>query len=771
MKRDITQILRKDQEKLSTNEKFVDANMKQYELAIDTWLEMMPDTLAPYMVHMMETDGLVDTIQCFSKIADDWLRCLEEPEWESSPDRDPSYDFVRGQLRSEGLRGFLQACRYLKRFQPMYADKLLAQTLSQFKITHNIAKLHNRADLSKPGYLSDILDRASDLLSILMGSVPTKNEYFELGRMTPGKDPTDIKPIAQKWARARFERLEDRPFATSLCLPLTPGKVDRGSVTNLPSGYSKSFRLHQGYATVVWNNRIWIYAKPIIISEGEFFYSHWGSRAYKDFCHHRKELTKVMGVPENTVRLLLCSKVESHPTGIYGNDVELLERCDLKDTTAYVHGEWIPLDRENLMEILKEEILPIRFGDTIDLIAYFTAMVEVVPKNYKTGRVIAREDPTRQWCLTALREKTYQNMYKSRDKLEKELKEFFISTSFPLPVDPEREQPSQIRAYIGSVGGRCATIDWSSASDLLSYKLVARVMPKPHFRARLRYRAQYLSIKGTTVVNHFWSTMGAANTWADMSMVLWSICVAVSESVGRLCGYNDLVVPVLWGDDTVVDVRVAEATVDVLETLGMKCNREKSYWRGDYRESCGAEFFRGEEVSTVYWPRRAMLYDNAHRAETYAMLLDLQHRLWDYPTVATRITKDLQDIAGEDFMSCQPLDDWSLPWSPLPTKPKKVINLNYAWDRMEVKEVKKIEADYMVLKTTVEPEAPHVPVDLHTNPTYRNYLMYKYYEYLRFGPKLSEDPLMRSLGLTMSRIAGGDFGGEKPQLAARLKFE
>jgi len=55
----------------------------------------------------------------------------------------------------------------------------------------------------------------------------------------------------------------------------------------------------------------------------------------------------------------------------------------------------------------------------------------------------------------------------------------------------------------------------------------------------------------------------------------------------------------VFGDDIIVPVDYVRSVVSVLEHFGAKVNTGKSFWTGKFRESCGKEYYAGEDVSIV----------------------------------------------------------------------------------------------------------------------------------------------------------------------------
>jgi hypothetical protein len=93
------------------------------------------------------------------------------------------------------------------------------------------------------------------------------------------------------------------------------------------------------------------------------------------------------------------------------------------------------------------------------------------------------------------------------------------------------------------------------------------------------------------------STMGNGYTFPLQTMLFASVVrgVAVVDGV-RLTGDNFGV----FGDDIICPSQIHRHVVKVLSLLGFTVNATKSFVEGPFRESCGADFFLGENVRGVY---------------------------------------------------------------------------------------------------------------------------------------------------------------------------
>jgi len=55
----------------------------------------------------------------------------------------------------------------------------------------------------------------------------------------------------------------------------------------------------------------------------------------------------------------------------------------------------------------------------------------------------------------------------------------------------------------------------------------------------------------------------------------------------------------VFGDDIIVPVDHVHSVIRSLEYFGLKVNSRKSFWNGQFRESCGREYYAGQDVSIV----------------------------------------------------------------------------------------------------------------------------------------------------------------------------
>jgi hypothetical protein len=162
-------------------------------------------------------------------------------------------------------------------------------------------------------------------------------------------------------------------------------------------------------------------------------------------------------------------------------------------------------------------------------------------------------------------------------------------------VDLNDQSTNQRLAKLGSLTDDLATVDLSSASDLISKDLVQDLLPEEWFWWMNLTRSRRVFIDGQWVTMEKFSTMGNGFSFDLESLIFYALTWAVT--VRR--GYNPFWVNV-FGDDIVVPSAVEEDFKQVFQNCGFKVNTEKSYFAGPFRESCGHDYHLGENVRGVY---------------------------------------------------------------------------------------------------------------------------------------------------------------------------
>jgi hypothetical protein len=154
---------------------------------------------------------------------------------------------------------------------------------------------------------------------------------------------------------------------------------------------------------------------------------------------------------------------------------------------------------------------------------------------------------------------------------------------------------NQILARVASITGSCATIDLSSASDTLAFSVVFDLLPEPWVDLLALFRTGHMNYGGREYELEKFSSMGNGYTFELESLIFWALSSACTE----LSGGDQSFVSV-YGDDIIVPVCAVDLLMAALTWCGFNLNREKSFWTGNFRESCGADWLDGDAVRPVF---------------------------------------------------------------------------------------------------------------------------------------------------------------------------
>jgi len=143
-----------------------------------------------------------------------------------------------------------------------------------------------------------------------------------------------------------------------------------------------------------------------------------------------------------------------------------------------------------------------------------------------------------------------------------------------------------------------ATIDLSLASDSLSFSVVDNVLPYKWAELLTKLRSQCTVLPDGTVIElEKFSSMGNGFTFELETLIFLAIVNSiVPEEYHHVCS--------VYGDDIIVPQAYANAVISGLEFFGFIPNREKTYLAGRFFESCGADFFDGQNVRPFYLRRQ-----------------------------------------------------------------------------------------------------------------------------------------------------------------------
>lgn len=267
-----------------------------------------------------------------------------------------------------------------------------------------------------------------------------------------------------------------------------------------------------------------------------------------------------------------------------------------------------------------------------------------VPKSYKTSRSICMEPLGNQWAQQGVR--AWFEHHMSRGILGR-----FIFL--------KDQSENQKMAAFGSLTRLVDTIDLSSASDSVAWKLVRVIFRASILKHLQATRSRVVELPdGTMHLAHKFAPMGSALCFPVQSTIYAAIVlmVSIAQVYGRewtkpgslsdidlnlaiknLYGDGRLKskhtkghIPFrCYGDDITCDHRVTSNVIDCLQQLGFDVNVEKSFiGNSSYRESCGEFYHNGERVTPIRF-KTEQLHQRI-TVEDLASIIDMANRALEY---------------------------------------------------------------------------------------------------------------------------------------------
>jgi hypothetical protein len=149
---------------------------------------------------------------------------------------------------------------------------------------------------------------------------------------------------------------------------------------------------------------------------------------------------------------------------------------------------------------------------------------------------------------------------------------------------------NQNLAQIGSLDGSLATLDLSSASDTIATALVYELLPFDWAYTLDAIRCAKCTLDDVVYTTEKFSSMGNGFTFPLETLIFWALSSSASTD-----NYASV-----YGDDIIVSTDSVTAVKQILTHCGFTVNESKSFVTGPFRESCGADYFRGFDIRPCY---------------------------------------------------------------------------------------------------------------------------------------------------------------------------
>lgn len=228
----------------------------------------------------------------------------------------------------------------------------------------------------------------------------------------------------------------------------------------------------------------------------------------------------------------------------------------------------------------------------------------------------------------------------------------------------EGQDAHQRLACYGSLTGRVATIDMSTASDTTARVVPMLVVPTTWMGVLDSLRATHTRVDGKLVRLEKFSSMGNGFTF-ELETVIFT---ALARTIANWRGFDPERVS-CYGDDLIVPTEIAQDVIAGLRLIGYKPNTKKTFLEGPFRESCGGDYHTGTRVNTCKLeelpdePQKWIsLANNLRRvAKPCPTRSALVHKAWRLCLDA--LPKAVRDLRGpESLGDCVIHDDDSTRW-------------------------------------------------------------------------------------------------------------
>lgn len=159
-------------------------------------------------------------------------------------------------------------------------------------------------------------------------------------------------------------------------------------------------------------------------------------------------------------------------------------------------------------------------------------------------------------------------------------------------IDLDDQGVNQRLASIAHRSG-LATIDLTQASDSTAKLLISEAFPEDWSHLLSLARCHKTDVDGELIHLEKFSSMGNGYTFELESLIFSALAFSLIPPE-EWAGVN------VYGDDIIIPRKYANVYVDALDYLGFKVNGSKSFLAGSFFESCGTDWFNGQNVRPFY---------------------------------------------------------------------------------------------------------------------------------------------------------------------------
>lgn len=233
------------------------------------------------------------------------------------------------------------------------------------------------------------------------------------------------------------------------------------------------------------------------------------------------------------------------------------------------------------------------------------AKVLLVPKDVRGPRLISCEPHERMWIQQGLMNSLYERIEAhplTRGSVNFTDQRYNQVAAYRGSLPQETSPTSWVDTPVGvpiavtypEVSNPECTLDLKDASDRLRLDVVEALFPPEWKDALLACRSGTTKLPDGRIISmskH--APMGSAVCFPVMALCIWSLLSAVVPPRRRKT-------ILVYGDDIVVRRDDVQNAIRALEMVGFIVNQNKSFSHGNFRESCGKEYFKGVDVTPIY---------------------------------------------------------------------------------------------------------------------------------------------------------------------------
>lgn len=243
---------------------------------------------------------------------------------------------------------------------------------------------------------------------------------------------------------------------------------------------------------------------------------------------------------------------------------------------------------------------------------YPTSRLKFIHKYVGKPRGICIEENETQWLQQGIKDTLYKHI-----------------ESHPMTrgrVNFQLQDINRSLALKSSADSRLSTIDMSAASDMIGRDLVFQLFRDTKLLPFLDAVSTRIiefpkDVRPGSMMAQKFAPMGSAVCFPIMAVVHFALVKAIIQLSRKRNARKQSKHVYVYGDDILAPVEFTEDIFTHLPRFGMRLNKEKSFYKSSFRESCGLHAYKGHEITPVY--NNYTLNDNTRTNDSTRLLSTL----------------------------------------------------------------------------------------------------------------------------------------------------